>query len=405
MSVWLLVGLPLVARAQTADSEFARGLLALRTGQLSEAAAAFEASYRLGPKPETMLNLGVVRTRQGRLGGALEAFGRYLTDSDPVRDAANIQAVRAEVARIRATSTTLVMRLDPPDATVRVDGTVTPTVDGELVLTPGEHALDIRAPGRAPYADTINMPAGRFSMSLRLAAAQGPTPPPPQPTAPAPAESISPAAVATDAGAQSQQAPAGADVAEGPAPVDTAKESVDSCLLGNACLALAATAGVPNALGAGVALRLPPYFSLAADAQFLPTITVEGADVNSQLFSIMGRVHPWENGLFAGIGVALLRIHATVDRSVAVGTADIKIPTLAFSLGYASEGEGFFVGIDASLLVEIYETKINTPEFEDPAQAELAARLDGQVRDAVAEIKELLPFLFQVNLIRIGYAF
>ena len=396
------------AQAQTADSEFSRGLIALRSGQLPQAARAFEASLRLAPRPETLLNLGVVRTRMGQLQAAIGAFDRYLQTADPARDAANMRAVRAEISRIRATNTTLVLRLKPPEAIVRVDGQPQAARAGEILMTPGQHDLHISAPGHRTYEKRVSMPAGRFAIALELAPGT-PTPPPPPPNSgapPSPAGALAlqaaqpPATVAGTTG--TTDAPAtGTPVAP--------EDPGETCLAGDVCIGLAGVLGAPNPLGAGLTLRLPPYVSLAADVQFLPEIVIEGVDVNARLLSFMVRAHPFRGGFFAGMGLALQHIRARGERTGVSVTADLNLPAIAFGLGYATDGGGLYLGIDAAIMIEVGDSTLQTPDYPDldelPAAQDIVMRLEDEAQDAVDSVKDLLPFMFQVNLLRLGYAF
>lgn len=393
--------------AAAAERAFTRGLLALRGGQLEEAAGAFETAYRHLPRPETLLNLGIARTRQGRPGQALQALERYLQTADPVRDSANLQAVRAEVARIRATATTLQLALTPADAQVRVDGLKVPRIgtDGhELVVSPGRHRIDVRAPGFAPYSQPVDLPAGRFSFALALVAEAGAAPAlaPTQPTSTqATPSSAVPLAAAVPPPEASTGDPAGltapADTAsalKGPPADDTGPRIAPHALL-----------GAPHAIGLGLAVRLPPYFGLSLEAQWLPTVTASGAEVSSQLWSASARVHPFRNGFFISTGLALMRINATVDREVASGSATLNLPSVSFGLGYASEGSGLYLGIDAAVLIELAETELVSPTYDNPEVMAASVLIEGQVQDAIDDVREILPVLFQVNLFRIGYAF
>jgi hypothetical protein len=94
---------------------------------------------------------------------------------------------------------TLTIQVRPPEAEIFVDGErwVSPQESGPLViqLLPGVHRVELRAPGRRPYASEVTIRAGE-NVPLNVALPQGgpanepvgrtQPPPPPPPSAPGP---------------------------------------------------------------------------------------------------------------------------------------------------------------------------------------------------------------------------
>jgi hypothetical protein len=141
------------AHAQSDVEAFDRGLAALRAGQNQQAVDAFEAAYRLAPRPLTLVNLGIAYTQLGRVEDALAALDAYLRYADPERDAKNLAAVRAEVERLRAQPGPHRPEAGAPAPTTATLPPATPT---DATLTPsavGSAAPAPRTPGTdAPCA-------------------------------------------------------------------------------------------------------------------------------------------------------------------------------------------------------------------------------------------------------------
>ena len=103
--------------------------------------------------------------------------------------------------------------------------------------------------------------------------------------------------------------------------------------------------------------------------------------------------------------IKLLKLLARAERPAAAAHAKVNIPVLALGLGYMGRS-GLVLGIDLSLLVPLQRTSltlVNKPD--DEKEAALYARLKQEVDDSVDKIRDLLPFMFQLNLVRIGYVF
>lgn len=79
---------PTVARAR---AHFEAGRALHRLGRFAEAAAEFEASYNLTPRPEMLMNIGTAHWRAGNLRQAAAAY-RHFLDEAPAADPARRQA-------------------------------------------------------------------------------------------------------------------------------------------------------------------------------------------------------------------------------------------------------------------------------------------------------------------------
>ncbi len=165
----LLAALAPPAFAQQSEQEQARdhykkGLAAYNLGQYSEAAAEFEAAYRLFLDPVLLFNIAQAHRMNGELEKALNGYRAYLRTAPPgTRDRAQAekwrQELEREVARAKAAA-------PPPPATATASkppATATPAAP-----TPVDPATAPDAP--APVAPAPAATASSAAPTLALAA-------------------------------------------------------------------------------------------------------------------------------------------------------------------------------------------------------------------------------------------
>src|SRR5439155_11326153 len=128
---------------------FIEGADLVKRAQWSEALAAFEQSARLRPHAITTYNIGACYRAMGRHARARETFGRPLAESD----ASNHQLpesladeARAFAAELDGLLARVDVSVDPPEASVALDGRPLQVTEGDarpgryrLVIDPGVH--------------------------------------------------------------------------------------------------------------------------------------------------------------------------------------------------------------------------------------------------------------------------
>lgn len=168
----LLFAAPVMAQDDEAAARaaFEEGQAHAADERWAEALEDFERSYELFERPTTLYNIASVLVRLGRARAAIDAIDRFLeqTERRPnariVRDARALREAAAESLR------TLELTVDPPGATVRVDGAERPG-DGatrQIVLDPGGHEVEVSAPGYAPERRELDRDATRLEVRLGL---------------------------------------------------------------------------------------------------------------------------------------------------------------------------------------------------------------------------------------------
>lgn len=178
-----------VARAQptaAAESLFQRGHELFEAKRYAEACPLFAESYRLDPVSGALLALASCHDAEGKLASA---WSEYLEVA--ARAAREGRADRAAAAKERAAAleprlARLALSAGPelgatPGVLVRRDGVVVTAGFGVAVpVDPGEHAVEVTAPGRAPFSARVALREGE----TRLVAVPALAPLPSEPRAP-----------------------------------------------------------------------------------------------------------------------------------------------------------------------------------------------------------------------------
>lgn len=180
-----VVAITLVASGAAAQDEpndarvlFDRGVERADQERWGEAVELFRRSFAVAERPSTAFNLAGALLRLGQPTAALDALQDYLRvapQDDPHRAETRdlTELALAAIAHVD-------LRVDPPEARLRVDGRVA-AGDGEarsLRLDPGEHHMRLEADGRVPSSFTVSLRDGeRASRSVALEVVTEPTGP------------------------------------------------------------------------------------------------------------------------------------------------------------------------------------------------------------------------------------
>ena len=147
---------------EDAREQFAAGAELVKAAKWSEALSAFERSFALVPHPVTLFNVGACERALGSYARARRTFSRTLeldrngsNGSLPESARTDVDAFLTEIASILVT---VDVHLDPPAATIAVDGRPLETTSPSAppTLTAG---LASPGPGRAP-------PSANFRLEL-----------------------------------------------------------------------------------------------------------------------------------------------------------------------------------------------------------------------------------------------
>lgn len=409
------------AQGNDAEGNLARGLAALESKHFEEAAMALERARASGAPPLVLFHLGVAYASLRWPHEAVARFEAFLLGADAIADAPRVEAARREVARLRSENAVLVLGLSPNHARVLVDGRPTERLKGEILLSPGKRELSMRAEGHVRQVQRIDARPGRFLLDVvlapdpqaarALAPALVPMPPPtpaPATPAPAPAPEAPPSA---PTGARTVAAPPLSRSEQPRAPGEREAPAEGRCAGGDWCLGPAVTLGVLGLVGPGFHVRYAEHVAFFIDFQITPSITIGNGALGLHALSGGARVYPFARvGMFLSAGVAFYDAtgSATVTNpmtgELVEGEGSVSFPGLALGLGYMGH-DGLVVGVDFAAVFPIGRSTIDFRIVRGDPHSTLAITAEENVRSATDDVLDALPFVPQLNLLRVGYLF
>jgi hypothetical protein len=239
---------------------------------------------------------------------------------------------------------------------------------------------------------------------------------------PSPGAEYQPAAAAlTYESVAEPSPPTAAGVEPGPAPVQNtteplspevkpAKEAGTHCLFGPLCFGPVLSAGILDALGFGAQARTD-YWGVGIDYQLIG-FRADGIPTHLSLLTVEGRLYPMAGAFFLAGGLAWQ--HATF-RGHVVYPGDAQIPPLdteingtvsvpVFKLGIGFMGRsGFVMGIDLAFGLQMGRTRVTFQS--DLPRIQQVMDVEAKIRKRGDTFVRGLPFLLQLNLIRMGFLF
>lgn len=171
-------------RAQS-NLAFEQGVRAFQAGRIAEALPLFRESYRLLPRPAPLYNIGQCELGLDHPVEALEAFNLYASSGGPNPINDFIKEAESKIARLK-------LSLDPPAASAQIDGK--PASGPDLRLDPGQHLIEVSAPGYLPSTRRVTLARGDnapLQISLEKPPSAAPSAPPSAPAS-APSSPASP---------------------------------------------------------------------------------------------------------------------------------------------------------------------------------------------------------------------
>jgi hypothetical protein len=180
--------------------------------------------------------------------------------------------------------------------------------------------------------------------------------------------------------------------------------------LARVCIGPVLTLGILDVFGIGAQARTD-YWGVGFDYQFLK-FTTQDIPISLSLLTVEGRLYPFAGAFFVAAGVAWQ--HASLSRHVSYAggggvpafdadlTGRVNIPVLKLGLGMLGRS-GFVMGIDLAFGIQLGR---NTVELDStlPRVDEVVAA-EKKIRDRADKFVRAIPFLLQLNLIRIGFLF
>ncbi|HEX4351522.1 MAG TPA: hypothetical protein VHZ95_01385, partial [Polyangiales bacterium] len=232
--------------------------------------------------------------------------------------------------------------------------------------------------------------------------------PPPSAAAVFPPPSAAGTAPPPSAAASQPIAPGDTDI-DSP-DVRLAHEAGTHCLLGGLCFGPVLTLGVLDVFGIG-ALARSDHFGVGVDYQFV-SFTASGIPTHLSLLTVEARVYPFAGAFFLSGGLAWqhanFRGHVTYQGDSQIPPIDtvvsgrVNVPVLKLGIGFMGRS-GFIIGTDLALGIQLGRTKIGFDS--DLPQIPQVVAVENKVRKRADAFVSGLPFLAQLNLIRLGFIF
>lgn len=156
-------------------------------GKVAEACAKYVESHRLDPKPGTILNVATCHDLEGRTATAWADFAEAATFAARAHQTDREKLARSKVDELGKRLSYVTFRFPVvKDLVVLLDGkALTSASAGTRVpIDPGDHDLDARAPGKAPWTTRVKIDPGPGERTVVVpvladdgATAAGPPPP------------------------------------------------------------------------------------------------------------------------------------------------------------------------------------------------------------------------------------
>ncbi len=224
-AAWMVGAWVSQAAAQASDSALAESLF--REGKrlsgehkYAEACPKFQASYKLDHGLGTLLNLASCHESEGKPASAWAEFSEAMAQAKRQGDSDRAQLaeehMRALEPKLGHVSIGLAPGANVPGLIVKFDARElgAAAMGVQIPVDPGKHLLEASAPGKLPYAQTLDTPAAATVLAVTVPAlqdAQGASPtaaPNTTPSAPStPSATLpvasTPSAASTDAGSNS----------------------------------------------------------------------------------------------------------------------------------------------------------------------------------------------------------
>jgi hypothetical protein len=159
-----------------ATALFKEGRRLMEAGDVPAACRKLEESQRLDPGGGTLLNLAACHEKEGRTASAWTEFSAALaqarTDGRADRIAVAQERVAALEGRLRRLTLVVPPAADRPDLEITIDGVAVrrPAWGVAVPIDPGEHAVQARAAGFAPWRSSVSVEADGQSQELDVPA-------------------------------------------------------------------------------------------------------------------------------------------------------------------------------------------------------------------------------------------
>jgi hypothetical protein len=148
---------PAAPAAADPDKLFAEAMNLIAQEKFDEAIPKLEEAQRIDPGIGTQFNLAICYAKTGRLALAWKNFRQVEILAGAAGRKERAEAARGKLAELRPQLASISVRLvRTAGIIVSVDGEIVPTTEvGFIPVDPGEHKVEVSAPGKEPFLEDI----------------------------------------------------------------------------------------------------------------------------------------------------------------------------------------------------------------------------------------------------------
>jgi tetratricopeptide (TPR) repeat protein len=164
------------SKADEARVRYEKGVELHTEGDFQSALIEFKRSYEVVPNYHVLYNIGQVYFQLADYANALRTFQQYLDDGGKRIPVSRRSDVERDVEKLRSRVATITLKLNVPDAEVRVDDQLVPVPDdGALLVSAGKRRIEVSKSGFKTITRTEEI-AGEEKRELKLELSQELTP-------------------------------------------------------------------------------------------------------------------------------------------------------------------------------------------------------------------------------------
>jgi hypothetical protein len=159
-SAWLLGSAPASAQSNSAIAEqlFLDGQKLMDAGRFAEACKKFADSQRLDAAIGTLMHLAACHEKMGKVATAWSEFSDVAALAQKAGQSERVKYAHEHAAALDNKLQKVIIELSHPGegTTIRLDGSTLPlgVLGTEIPLDPGDHTLEVTAPGMKPWRQT-----------------------------------------------------------------------------------------------------------------------------------------------------------------------------------------------------------------------------------------------------------
>lgn len=156
------------SKADEARVRYEKGVELHTEGDFQSALIEFKRSYEVVPNYHVLYNIGQVYFQLADYANALRTFQQYLDDGGKRIPVSRRSDVERDVEKLRSRVATITLKLNVPDAEIRVDDQLVQIPDtGVLLVSAGKRKIEVSKPGFKPITRTEEI-AGEEKRDLKL---------------------------------------------------------------------------------------------------------------------------------------------------------------------------------------------------------------------------------------------